>query len=245
MRRGAPQVQRRLAAGLLLVASAAGAYVVYLSGGLVLDVAVPLGIVLSSSGFYLVAPSTRLGAYRRAIPFLAGAAMLEWAFISNGWINAVYDSPYGALLTDLTSRSAVLILNLGGIGAVRSGGLITLPVGSKVQQITVAQACSGAETSLLFVGVFALMLLDVGRSVPRGKVLAIFLIGALGTYLVNVVRVPLIIYLAYLYGYDAIEVFTHEFGGAIFFLAFVAVFWWLSLRWLAPGRGVGSLAGVR
>jgi exosortase/archaeosortase family protein len=232
-------------AGLLLVASAAGAYLLYLSGSLAIDLGVPLGILLSSSGFYLIAPHTRLGAYRRAIPFLAAAVMLEWAFISNGWINAVYDSPFGALLTDLTSRSAVLILNFGGIGAVRSGGLITLPAGSKLPQILVAQACSGTETSLLFVGVFALMLLDVGRTVPRRKVLTIFLIGALGTYLVNVIRVPLIIYLGYLYGYGAIEGFTHEFGGALFFLAFVAVFWWLSLRWLAPGRGVASVARVR
>jgi len=238
-------VPSRLATGLALIASAVGTYLLYQSGTLTIDLAVPLGIVLSSSGFYLVAPHTRLRPYRRAIPFLGAAAMLEWAFISNGWINAVYDSPFGAFLTDLTSRSAVLILNLGGIQAIRSGGLITLPVGSKLPQITVAQACSGAETSLLFVGVFALMLLDVGRTVPRRKVLAIFLIGALGTYLVNVVRVPLIIYLGYLYGYGAIEGFTHEFGGALFFLAFVAVFWWLSLRWLAPGRGVVSMARVR
>jgi exosortase/archaeosortase family protein len=61
------------------------------------------------------------------------------------------------------------------------------------------------------VGVFALMLLDVGRTVQGRKVLVIFLIGALGTYLVNLVRVPLIIYLGYLYGYGAIEGFTHEF----------------------------------
>ena len=233
-------MRHRLAVGLVLIASAAVSYLLYLSSILTIDVAVPLGIALSSSGFYLVAPDTRLRAYRRAIPFLGAAAMLEWAFISNGWINVVYDSPYGALLTDLTSRSSVLILNLGGIGAVRSGGLITLPVGSKVPQVTIVQACSGAETSLLFVGVFAMMLLDVGRTVPRRKVLAIFFIGALGTYLVNVVRVPLIIYLGYLYGYGAIEGFTHEFGGALFFLAFVAVFWWLSLRWLAPGRGVAK-----
>jgi len=238
-------VPRRLAAGLILIASAAGAYFLYLSGILTIDVAVPLGIVLSFSGFYLVAPYTRLREYRRAIPFLGAAVMLEWAFISNDWINAVYDSPYGSLLTDLTSRSAVWILNLGGIEAIRSGGLITLPLGSKLPQIMVARACGGSETSLLFVGVFALMLVDVGRTVPRRKVLAIFLIGALGTYLVNVVRVPLIIYLGYLYGYGAIEGFTHQFGGALFFLAFVAVFWWLSLRWLAPGRGVASVARVR
>ncbi len=234
-----------LAAGLLLVASAAGAYLLYLSGILVLEVAVPLGIVLSSSGFYLVAPHTRLGAYRRAIPFLGAAVMLEWAFISDGWINAVYGSPYGDFLTDLTSRSAVLILNLAGVRAILSGNLITLPVGSKLPEITVAQACSGAETSLLFVGVFAMMLLDVGRSAPRKKILATFLLGGLGTYLVNVARVPLIIYMGYLYGYDAIEGFTHEFGGALLFLTFVAFFWWLSLRWLAPGRGVVNVTQVR
>jgi exosortase/archaeosortase family protein len=226
----------RLAVGLVLVASGPFAYLVYQAGGESQLFLVPLGVFLSTAGFYLCVPYLKiLQPFKKAVPFLAVAVLLLGFFSPAEWQNSIIGSAYGTLLTVLTRRLAVLILNVEGIRAVAGGGsTILLPSASKVAGVSIEQACGGIEESFVFFVTFALMFVDVGRRAPR-KAMILLPIGFVGTYLMGLVRIDAIVLTGYLYGENALEV-VHLYAGLLLFLAFISAFWYLSLRWIGTGK---------
>ena len=192
----------------------------------------PLGIILFALGFYLSLSKIKfLKPFRSMLPFLIVAILAMWAFLTTGWDAYIVDSDYGILLTDLTIRLTVAVLNGAGINVVRDGGSLVFPSDSKVQSITIDARCSGAHSSIIFLVAFALMLVDVGRRASKRKLLVCFIIGGLGAYLAGMLRISLLGLIGHFFGYNALQV-THLYSGYLIFLALITAFWWLSLRWL-------------
>ena len=157
----------------------------------------------------------------------------EWLFFTNGWTGYVYNSYFGQLLTSVTSQMSVAVLNFAGMKATLASNNIMLPVGSKVSAISVTSACSGAEGALVFLALAGVMAVDVGRRAPKKKLLALIILGAVGVTLGNMMRVPLLIEVAYYFGAGAMETF-HLYSGAMIFLTFVSLFFFASLKSLSP-----------
>jgi exosortase/archaeosortase family protein len=235
-------VERKLAArfvvGLTLLFSTSIVYLIYQLGGQGPAELVLLGVLLSSAGYYLCLPYLKfLQPFKRMVPIFAVAIVLLGLFPPSDWQNSIVGSVFGSQLMPLTTRLGVLLLNAEGIGATVGGGsTIVLPAASKVAGVTVGQACGGIQEVFVFSVAFAVMYIDVGRKAPM-KAMLLLPVGLVGVYLVSIVRVDAVVLTGYLYGFDAMETF-HLYAGFLLYLAFISVFWYLSLKWI----GIGSRA---
>ena len=161
---------------------------------------------------------------------------MTWMAWDTGLHDYIVNSQYGSALAEIARTVAVHVLDMAGIHASNIGNQIILPAGSKVQSFDVVNSCSGADTTILFLGAFSLMLLDIRRrSVSSKKIAACFVLGGLGLYLTAIMRIPLLGMIGYYFGYGTMETF-HTYSGYIIFLASVVAFWWLSIRWIGDKR---------
>jgi hypothetical protein len=132
----------RVVLGLAFIALAFVLYALYEVNRIAL--LAPLGVLLFALGFYLSLSKIKfLKPFRSMLPFLTVATLAMWAFLTTGWDAYLLDSGYGVLLTDLTIRLTVIVLNSLGIHAVRNEGLVFFPSGSQVQFMAVDARCSG------------------------------------------------------------------------------------------------------
>jgi hypothetical protein len=190
-----PRSKVRLFLGTFLVALAFYTYFLYQSGGGTVFYLPPLGLALFALGVWTGFAKT--GIYRKfgtLFPFIIGAVFMTWMAWDTGLHNYLVNSSYGAGLAAVARSVAVFVLDLIGIHAINIGNHIILPAGSNIQSFDVVNSCSGADTIILFLGAFSLLLADVGRrSLTSKKKIAIcFVLGALGTYLTAIMRIPLL-----------------------------------------------------
>ncbi len=227
----------RLALGMLLMSLAFYTYFLYQSGGGTMFYLPPLGLSLFASGFWI--GFARTGIYKKfgaIFPFIIEAVFMTWVAWDTGLHDYIVNSSYGSALAEIARNVAVYTLDMTGIHATSVGNLIILPAGSKVQSFDVVNSCSGADTTILFLGVFSLMLLDIRRrSVSPKKIAVCFVLGGLGIYMTAIMRIPLLGMIGYYFGNDTMETFR-MYSGYLVFLASVTVFWWLSLRWIGPKK---------
>lgn len=219
--------------GIFLIALAFYSYFLYQSGGGAAFYLPPLGLALAGGGVWI--GFARTGIYKKfgtVFPFIIGAVFMTWVAWDTGLHDYIVNSSYGSTLAEIARNVAVHVLDMTGIHTSSAGNLIILPAGSKVQSFDVVNSCSGADTTILFLGAFSLMLLDIRRrSVSSKKIIVCFVLGGLGIYLTAIMRIPLLGMIGYYFGYDIMETF-HMYSGYLIFLASVTLFWWLSLRWI-------------
>ena len=224
--------------GIFLIALAFYSYFLYQSGGGTAFYLPPLGLALAGGGVWVGFARTAI--YRKfgtMFHFIIGSVFMTWMAWDTGLHRYLVNSSYGSALAEIARNVAVFTLNLIGIHATNIGNHIILPASSKVQSFDVVNSCSGADTTILFIGAFTIMLADIGRrSISSGKKIVIcFVLGAFGTYLTAIMRIPLLGMIGYYFGYDTMETF-HTYSGYLIFLASIVVFWWLSLRWIGSKR---------
>lgn len=121
-----------------------------------------------------------------------------------------------------------VILPLFSKAAVINTQNFNVSVGSF--HVVVGAPCAGFYSLLLFIGFFALSLFFVRKNGIRyGRAAAIFLSGFAILFLINVLRIAIIILVGAYYSPDlAISIF-HEYLGSIFFLGFLCVYLWYVL----------------
>lgn len=218
--------------GIPLMLSAFVLYFLYQSGGGRMLFLPPIGIALFISGFYLSFSGTNFYTrFRGMIFFMALAVFMSWMAWDTGLHDYIVNSSYGSFLAGITIKFSVYFLNAAGYPVSNTGNQIMFLGNSKVQSFDVINSCSGADTTILFLAAFVLMLADQGRRAPVQKLAACFVLGGLGTYLVSIMRVPLLGIVGYYDGYDTLETY-HMYSGYLIFLGSIVIFWYLSLRWI-------------
>lgn len=183
-------------------------------------------------------PDKAKGAVSRRASLLAaailGAAVL-YRLIGTELGAWATDSAPAHFLANLTGLQASYLLMTLGLGAGYAWGyplgLIQLSDGGRVSSIAVSTACSGILSLGIFLVSFAVLAADFYGRVPRAKLAICLALGLGGTLLANVIRVSLISVVGYLWGPEPMYAF-HTYAGYLTFLAFVTVFWYLSIRWL-------------
>jgi exosortase/archaeosortase family protein len=228
----------RFVIGTFLIVLAFYTYFLYQSVGGTTFYLPPLGLAFVAIGIWTgFAKTSIFRKFGTLFPLLIGAVFMTWMAWDTGLHEYLVNSSYGSGLAVIARNVAVFVLDLIGIHATNVGNQIILPASSKVQSFDVANSCSGADTTILFLGAFSLLLADVGRRslTSKRKIVVCFALGALGTYLTAIMRIPLLGIIGYYFGYGTMETF-HMYSGYLIFLASIAIFWWLSLRWIGTKR---------
>ena len=99
-----------------------------------------------------------------------------------------------------------------------------LPSGQPIV-VQVASACAGPTTMAVFVVIFVLMMLDLPLPWPRA--VQVFLLGVVGTWLQNVIRIVIILGCGYFWGYNALETahyWTVYIMFPLWYLLFVSIY---------------------
>lgn len=117
------------------------------------------------------------------------------------------------------------ILGLMGYAPVVTGQVITFATPSGPLSLNVGVACSGLQAMGLFAGV---LLCFIAAEQPGARRVAIWsLVGLGGVYLTNVIRLVVLAVVGARWGIDALE-WTHAQAGWLFFVAWTALFAWLT-----------------
>lgn len=166
---------------------------------------------------------------------VVGAAS-SLALVALGLSSEIAGSYYATVMSFFSARATSLVLGLTGTRVAVSGDTLLFPNGTA---LSVGPLCSGAYSSILFMLLSLVMVADLGRAVPRRRLAVALAVGLVGANLANVFRITFLASIMYVFGLDALDI-VHQFAGYAVFLAFMALFWSLSLRWLGVRRPKGA-----
>lgn len=167
---------------------------------------------------------------RRIIPFMIIGATFSLALVTFRLDVNIANSYYGGMLAYASSRLSWLVLTIGGVHVQLSNTVLIFPNGIAV---AIGPLCTGAYSSIAFLLLSLVMVVDIGMHAPRKRLFIALAIGLLGVNLANVFRITFLASITYLFGLSALEV-VHQFAGYAIFIGFMAAFWLVSLRWLQP-----------
>ena len=97
--------------------------------------------------------------------------------------------------------------------------------------VIIGPACSGVESLSLFIGLFVMLLVYEGENINKYRAVIIFLLGLLGTYLLNIIRVSLIMIVGSKYPNFGIGLFHSQIGWILFSI-FILILLYLSYSWM-------------
>jgi exosortase/archaeosortase family protein len=192
----------------------------------------PFAVASFVFGFHFSLSKVKaLQSVKQVLTVMAIAVAIILIFVIQGWDKVILDSSYAMMFAKVTTKFVALFLNLFGIHATQNGDSLIFPSDSKIPQVIVTPACSGLESSGVFLAAFVLMLIDLGRKASKKKLATILVLGVASIFFANMLRIAFLGYVAYAFGYDSLSV-DHTYSGPIIFLSLIGVFWWLSLRWI-------------
>jgi|Deesub1362A_J573_1020465.scaffolds.fasta_scaffold00098_102 exosortase/archaeosortase family protein len=98
--------------------------------------------------------------------------------------------------------------------------------GDKIS-VLIDSRCSGTASLSVFMALFFLMVLDI--RLPTRKAVRLFLFGITGTFMQNILRLLVVLFAGYLYGYKAL-LSAHTYAGYIIFAVWFSTFTVIYLR---------------
>ncbi len=170
--------------------------------------------------------------FAKILPYIIIGAFASVILVTLGIQISVANSYYSSLLSFVSSRFAAFLLSMTGAKIEVAGNILYFPNGNA---LSVGPMCSGAYSSLLFGLLSFVMVADVGRRAPKGRLLVVLILGVAFAYLSNMLRITFLASLMYLFGLTTMDI-AHQFAGYGIFLSFISLFWIFSLKWLATGR---------
>jgi len=159
--------------------------------------------------------------------------------------------PYGTFtilqsFVPVTVSGATVILNFLGYGTrTFSGGtddlgLIVTGAGEKTYRAIVSWSCAGSHS--LFLYSFMILLFLRGTSISRTRKIIYVVVGAVGTFFVNILRIVAILLAGVNHGASLAATF-HEFYGEFFFIAWMFIY--LTIIYLFETRLIGKISGTQ
>ena len=141
---------------------------------------------------------------------------LGWDEFLRGW------------MVPMEARMIAALIRLFGIRAAASQTSLYLTKGVSTIPIYISWNCVGWQSFILF----AITLITglQGPYTPRSKVETVIL-GFLGTFLVNLLRISVVCVVAYYVGQLPAVIF-HDYGGTILILLWLFAFWYLAHAYL-------------
>jgi exosortase/archaeosortase family protein len=149
-------------------------------------------------------------------------------FLTAGAIHLGVAGPLQSV-SPLEARMVVALLQMVGVHAAAAGSqLVVWGPGGNATNLFISWNCIGWQSLVLLVVSLAVGLR--GRHSLEARV-QVFLLGLLGTVLVNLVRVTLVCLLAAIAGRTPALIF-HDYAGTLLTIAWLFVFWAIAQRWI-------------
>ncbi len=176
--------------------------------------------------------------YKELLYFFVTPVLVFYFFITIGLDKFLLNTAFGRAWLGTVMYFSRSFLHLIGLPFSGAGNEIVLraPDYSTPVTLLVTEACSGIHSSFLFLAFFAMMLVDLRGGLSRKMGLVYFVIGGVGTYSANIVRIVVLALITYYVGFDAMKTF-HDYFGFVFFIGWIFVFWlWVYRRVQLPEK---------
>lgn len=225
----------KLAGGAISLAASAYLYLLYQQTEVLLPGAI--SIATFGVGCYAILNTVgRLNPFRSILPFIVVGGSASLALVALGFSSDVAGSDYATIISLFSARTTSFLFTLAGTRVLVSGTVLYFPDGTA---LSVGPLCSGAYSSILFMLLSLVMVADVGRTAAKKKLAVAVAIGLVGANLANVLRITFLASVMYIFGLGALDV-VHQFAGYAVFLAFMVVFWVMSLKWIGARRPIST-----
>lgn len=131
----------------------------------------------------------------------------------------------------LLTQPLVNLLNVLGYWAQADGGMLKYKVASGgIEQVSIAQGCSGIYSTAIFVAAFMGFIATEYQRFDR-TVGLLLLLGIITAYLANLLRMAIIIIAGHHWGGEALA-WAHANVGWLIFLLWIGIFWSLLFKYL-------------
>ncbi len=134
----------------------------------------------------------------------------------------------GEWVAPIEARLVAALLDLVGIPIQLSNDTIYLDKGGLFLPVYISWNCVGWQSFVLFAITLATGF--QGAFSRRSKTEAM-LLGFLGTFMINILRIAVVAILAFYFG-SSLALIVHDYGGTILVLVWLLAFWWFSHGWL-------------
>jgi exosortase/archaeosortase family protein len=136
-------------------------------------------------------------------------------------------------------RLVAVLLGFIGIPTQVTSSTILLDKGGYIMPVYISWNCVGWQSFILYA---ATLLTGMQGPFTRISKAETMIVGLLGTFLVNLLRITSVAAVAYFFG-QMPAVIYHDYGSTIIILIWLAAFWWFSHGWLL--EPLESLEGVK
>jgi len=128
----------------------------------------------------------------------------------------------------MEARMLAVILKLVGIPSMVSTTSVYLDKGGFYLPIYINWNCVGWQSFILYA---ITLITGIQGPFTRGSKVEAMVVGFLGTFLVNLLRIASVAVVAYWWG-QLPAVIYHDYGGTLIILVWLFIYWWFSHGWL-------------
>lgn len=227
---------QRALLGYMYVAFGLAAYLLFqrlrgtsllMAGGLVF-----VGIASIFLAFrYLSVEYETLVRYKELLYFFVTPVLVFYFLITIGFDKFILETAFGRAWLGNVMFFSRSVMDLMGLPYSGLGNEIILACPDYPGPVTllVTEACSGIHSSFLFLAFFGMMLIDLRRKLSWKTGTIYFVIGAVGTYSANIMRIVVLSLITYYIGFGAMKSF-HDYFGFVFFIGWIFAFWFFVYR---------------
>ncbi len=101
----------------------------------------------------------------------------------------------------------------------------------------IAEACSGVYSIFLFIALYLFILFLDWKKISKKRAFILFIPAILGAFIINILRVYLIMIFGAFISKEAALGLYHSYSGMIFFLIYFTIFWLLTYKFLKKQKG--------
>ncbi|MCG3215137.1 MAG: exosortase/archaeosortase family protein [Candidatus Heimdallarchaeota archaeon] len=194
---------------------------------------VPIGIVFAFIASLLLTWNDQFfGKYRSPALYMIFLTAIFYTLIYSGVDEYLFRLSIAEWLTKITGVVTTALLRVFGLNIVDSVWnvntgmtLLTFNGPDGLKSIAIDARCSGIHSLTIFFAIFLLMLFEARKRLKFDfKTAVVTLVGILGTYLINILRVIVIIFIFYFRDWSVAGP-VHDYLGYVFLIMWVPIFW--------------------
>jgi exosortase/archaeosortase family protein len=206
---------------------------IFVNSQISVNLLVPLALVFAFIAlFYLTWDDSFFRKYRSPGLYMVLLTAIFYTLIYSGIDEHLFKLSIAEWLTKITGSATAGLANLFGLNVLSANWnegigmtLLTFNSPNGIKSIGVDARCSGIHSLTIFLAIFLLMLFEARKRLKWNyRTALVALIGIVGTYIVNLIRVLIIIIIFYFKDWS-IAGPIHDYLGYAFLILWVPIFW--------------------
>ncbi len=207
--------------------------IIFVNSQISVNLLVPLALVFALIAlFYLTWDDSFFRKYRSPGLYMVLLTAIFYTLIYSGIDEHLFKLSVAEWLTKLTGSATAGLAKLFGLNVLSANWdegigmtLLTFNSPNGTKSIGVDARCSGIHSLTIFLAIFLLMLFEARKRLKWNyRTALVALIGIVGTYIVNLIRVLIIVVIFYFKDWS-IAGPIHDYLGYAFLILWVPIFW--------------------